>query len=280
MADALVPGASLPPTGDLFADRPALPAYVTREAGPAPQLPDWDSRRPYLTGRFLFDAALAAARSSPDAGDSLAAGGSQVLESYPPSVQESLCESWVCCCGAAMCRRACFAWPTSPASRARQRLGGKSGAASTAAGPGQHSQRLDLQHMLVLASAGQCREQLLHTLPPLEQLVPTLLPIVLPAVVDDLLSAFLGLSGCYIRAKTADAGSGPHLRVGYEVVPRGQLEPALQEMAARMLPIWWVPRSASRQLSSTRCLLHGVWAQALTPCRLAKLCGRDGWTPA
>ena len=29
-------------------------------------------------------------------------------------------------------------------------------------------------------------------------------------------------------------------RLAFEIVTRGQLEPALQEMAARMLPIWWV----------------------------------------
>lgn len=60
-----------------------------------------------------------------------------------------------------------------------------------------------------------------------------------PAVVDDLLSAFLGLSGTYVRAKQLEAPGGA--RLGYEVVAaRGSLEPALQEMATRMLPIWWV----------------------------------------
>ena len=58
----------------------------------------------------------------------------------------------------------------------------------------------------------------------------------LPTVVDDLLSAFMGLSGAYVRATPLDAVGG--LRVGYEIVARGQLEPALREMAARMLPIW------------------------------------------
>ena len=57
-----------------------------------------------------------------------------------------------------------------------------------------------------------------------------------PVVVDDLLSAFLGLSGTYIRAKKVDALGGT--RLGYEIITRGQLEPALQEMAGRMLPLW------------------------------------------
>lgn len=56
------------------------------------------------------------------------------------------------------------------------------------------------------------------------------------AVVDDLLSAFMGLSGTYIRAKKTDAVGG--MRLTYEIVTKGQLEPALQEMAARMLPLW------------------------------------------
>lgn len=56
------------------------------------------------------------------------------------------------------------------------------------------------------------------------------------AVVDDLLSAFLGLSGGYVRVKPLAAPGGQ--RLGYEVAAQGQLEPALAEMAARMLPIW------------------------------------------
>jgi hypothetical protein len=67
----------------------------------------------------------------------------------------------------------------------------------------------------------------------------------LPVVVDDLLSAFMSLSGSYVRATPLDAVGG--LRVGYEIVARGQLEPALQEMAARMLPIWWVLWRAGRR---------------------------------
>lgn len=55
-------------------------------------------------------------------------------------------------------------------------------------------------------------------------------------MVDDLLSAFLGLSGTYIRAKRVDAVGGA--RLAYEIITKGQLEPALQEMAARMLPLW------------------------------------------
>jgi hypothetical protein len=67
--------------------------------------------------------------------------------------------------------------------------------------------------------------------------VPLLRPPVLLAVVDDLLSAFMGLNGSYVRVRLAAAPGGD--RLSYEVAPRGQLEPAMQEMAARMLPIWW-----------------------------------------
>lgn len=56
-------------------------------------------------------------------------------------------------------------------------------------------------------------------------------------MVDDLLSAFMGLSGGCVRATLLAAPGGA--RLAYEVTAaRGQLEPALQEMAARMLPIW------------------------------------------
>lgn len=57
-------------------------------------------------------------------------------------------------------------------------------------------------------------------------------------MVDDLLSAFVGLSGGYVRAKPLAAPGGQ--RLAFEVAARGQggLEPALAEMAARMLPIW------------------------------------------
>jgi hypothetical protein len=60
----------------------------------------------------------------------------------------------------------------------------------------------------------------------------------LPAVVDDLLSAFMGENGSYVRAKLLHAPGGT--RLGFEVVGRGQLEAALQEMTARMLPLWCV----------------------------------------
>ena len=56
-------------------------------------------------------------------------------------------------------------------------------------------------------------------------------------MVEDLLSAFTGLSGDYIRAQVVH-GVGSGVRVAYEITTRGQLEPALQEMAARMLPLW------------------------------------------
>lgn len=48
----------------------------------------------------------------------------------------------------------------------------------------------------------------------------------------------MGLSGTYIRAKRVDMVGGT--RLAYEILTKGQLEPALQEMAARMLPVWCV----------------------------------------
>ncbi len=53
---------------------------------------------------------------------------------------------------------------------------------------------------------------------------------------DDLLSAFLGLSGTYVRAVMARAGGGD--RVTFEVLTYGQLDAALQEMASKLLPMW------------------------------------------
>ena len=60
-------------------------------------------------------------------------------------------------------------------------------------------------------------------------------------MVDDLLYAFLGLSGTYVTARLVAAPGGQ--RIGYAVDAAtggsgGRLEPALLEMTARMLPIW------------------------------------------
>ena len=48
-----------------------------------PPVPGWDTARPYLTGQFILEvsAKQAAGRAS-----------AEVLESYPPSLQETLCE--------------------------------------------------------------------------------------------------------------------------------------------------------------------------------------------
>ena len=83
---ALQPDGALPPVGDLFSQRPALPAYMAAGASAVPSLPDWDSRRPYLTGRFLYDAAVEGKGSSSEASRVPA------LDSYPAAVQESLRE--------------------------------------------------------------------------------------------------------------------------------------------------------------------------------------------
>ena len=108
--DALAPDAGLPPVGDLFSAVPQLPAYLQANVGArgapqaAPQLPDWNSKRPFLTGRFLLDGAVeqqqrqqgssggGKAGSGGSGATGAAATAAQVLESYPPSVQESLRE--------------------------------------------------------------------------------------------------------------------------------------------------------------------------------------------
>ncbi len=48
-----------------------------------PPVPGWDTSRPYLTGQFILEvsAKQAAGRVS-----------AEVLESYPPSLQETLCK--------------------------------------------------------------------------------------------------------------------------------------------------------------------------------------------
>lgn len=57
-------------------------------------------------------------------------------------------------------------------------------------------------------------------------------------MVDGLLSAFMGLSGEYVSATMEHGAGGPSLR--YRITTHSQVEPALAEMAGRMLPIWWV----------------------------------------
>ena len=108
--DALAPDAGLPPVGDLFSAVPQLPAYLQANVGApgapkaAPQLPDWNAKRPFLTGRFLLEGAVEQQQQQGSSGGGSKAGGrgngvtgaaataAQVLESYPPSVQESLRE--------------------------------------------------------------------------------------------------------------------------------------------------------------------------------------------
>ncbi|PSC76155.1 Gamma-tubulin complex component 2 [Micractinium conductrix] len=81
-------------------------------------------------------------------------------------------------------------------------------------------------------------------------------------LVDDLLSAFLGLSGTYVRAKQLEAPGGA--RLGYEVVAaRGSLEPALQEMATRMLPICEYVAVIQRFVETRRAYAWGLVCQAL-----------------
>jgi hypothetical protein len=70
----------------LFAASPALTAHLDLAKLATPQLPGWDARRPFLTGRFLHEEA--AQSSSSDRRESMP----RVLETYPAQVQESLRE--------------------------------------------------------------------------------------------------------------------------------------------------------------------------------------------
>lgn len=54
---------------------------------------------------------------------------------------------------------------------------------------------------------------------------------------DDLLYAFMGLDGRYARAKRVDQSDGAHITFMLEA----RADPSLQELATRMLPIWYVP---------------------------------------
>lgn len=199
----LQPDGALPPVGDLFAPRPALPAYLSQGPASVPRLPEWDSRRPYLTGRFLYDAAV-------DSKGSSEGSRPPALDTYPAGVQESLREWHVLWVAVNVewlaCQRTVHGWAWCIVH------------VTTAGSP-----VAPISVMMLCHSA----------LPTL----PCQLPFYCP-VVDDLLSAFLGLSGGYVRVKPLAAPGGQ--RLGYEVAAQGQLEPALAEMAARMLPIWCV----------------------------------------
>lgn len=65
-----------------------------------------------------------------------------------------------------------------------------------------------------------------------------LLPLHTPAVVDGLLSGFTGLSGEYVAAFLSEDAETGHRQLKFRVVAQGQIEPALQELTQRMLPIW------------------------------------------
>lgn len=57
-------------------------------------------------------------------------------------------------------------------------------------------------------------------------------------VMDDLLYAFMGLDGKYARAKRVDQADGAHIIFALEA----RADPSLQELATRMLPIWYVQK--------------------------------------
>jgi len=80
-------------------------------------------------------------------------------------------------------------------------------------------------------------------------------------LVDDLLHAFGGFEGTWIRPKVVDGRNGH--RLDFRIVARGQLEPALLEMATRMLPLCECVAVISRYAESRRRYEWGVVCQAL-----------------
>ena len=80
-------------------------------------------------------------------------------------------------------------------------------------------------------------------------------------LVDDLLHACSGLEGIWIRPKLVDGRSGPRLEFG--IVARGQLEPALLEMATRILPLCECVAVISRFAETRRRFEWGLVSQAL-----------------
>jgi hypothetical protein len=119
--DALVPGASLPPVGDLFADQPELPLSAEAVLHTAPKLPDWDTQRASLTGRSLWDEAVAHSRAGGAAKED--DSKPQVLETYPPHVQESLrkCQHCPAADRAAACAASTLCQPSHASDRDRAR---------------------------------------------------------------------------------------------------------------------------------------------------------------
>jgi hypothetical protein len=57
-------------------------------------------------------------------------------------------------------------------------------------------------------------------------------------VIDDLLYAMLGMDGNFVHLRKLTGEDG-NPSVAFEV--DGSLEPALQEMVERLLPIWYIP---------------------------------------
>lgn len=63
----------------------------------------------------------------------------------------------------------------------------------------------------------------------------TILPLALAdAVLEDMLWAFMGFEGKYIKAKR-----GQSLKHGISYVLNGRVEHALHELINRLLPIWY-----------------------------------------
>ncbi|KFM24916.1 Gamma-tubulin complex component 2 [Auxenochlorella protothecoides] len=81
-------------------------------------------------------------------------------------------------------------------------------------------------------------------------------------LVDGLLSAFMGLSGEYVSATMEHGAGGPSLR--YRITTHSQVEPALAEMAGRMLPICEAAAVVQRFAETRDDARWGLVAQALT----------------
>jgi gamma-tubulin complex component 2 len=80
-------------------------------------------------------------------------------------------------------------------------------------------------------------------------------------LVDDLLHAFDGLDGTWVRSRVVDAQGGA--RVEFTIVARGQLEPALLEIATRMLPLCECVAVVQRFVETRRGFAWGLVCQAL-----------------
>lgn len=81
-------------------------------------------------------------------------------------------------------------------------------------------------------------------------------------LLEDLLYAFDGMDGTWIKSKILDGRGGP--RIEYRVVSRGQIEPSLLEMATRMTPLCEYVAIIQRFIEVRRSYAWGIVSQALS----------------